>query len=358
MVKLNNNYFIKKNVSIRNALSFLNISPHKCLLVIDNKKKLLGTLTDGDIRKTILKNSNLEITIDKIYNKNPTKVYESQINLEQIKKILKINKFDIIPIVNNKGIVLDVFSWDQFFEITNNDSTYHNIDILIMAGGRGTRLAPFTNKFPKALMPIGGKPMISRILEKYYILGFNNFYISIFYQKSILKRMITKEFKNNHNLNIQFISEEKPLGTIGAVANININKYSNPLIVTNCDTIISHNLDDIINNHINNKADMTLVITDKSFLNSYGEVIINKKNVLLNLKEKPSFNFLVNVGFYIINNNVLRLIPKNQYFDATDLIHKAKLKKMKIMTHKISSNSWIEIGKMSELESFNRIIKN
>jgi len=357
MVKLNK-YFIKKNASIRNALSLLNISPHKCLLVIDNKKKLLGTITDGDIRKTILKNSNLEISIDKIYNKNPSKVYEDQINLQEIKKILKINKFDIIPIVNNKENVVDVFSWDRFFKITNNDSVYRNIDIVIMAGGRGKRLAPFTNKFPKALMPIGGKPMISRIIEKYYMLGFNNFYVSTFYQKNILKKTITKEFKDNNDLKIQFINEEKPLGTIGAVANININKYSSPLIITNCDTIISDNLDDIIINHLNNKADMTLVITKKTFVSPYGEVIINKRNALLNLKEKPSFNLLVNVGFYIVNKNVLRLIPKNKFFDATDLIFKAKLKKMKIMTHKIPSNSWIEIGKMSELDSFNQIIKN
>jgi dTDP-glucose pyrophosphorylase len=357
MKNLVNKYFIKKKASIRNALSFLNISPHKCLLVIDNKKKLLGTITDGDIRKTILKNPNLDRSIDEIYNKNPIKVYNSQIDKEEIKKILKINKFEIIPIVNDKEIVVDIFSWDQFFELTKNVSAYSNIDIVIMAGGRGTRLAPFTDKFPKALMPIGGKPMISRILEKYYMQGFSNFYISIFYQKTILKKMITKEF-NNNNLKIQFISEEKPLGTIGAVANMNIKNYSDPLIITNCDTIISHNIDDILNCHLKNKADMTLVITEKSFASSYGEVIINKQNALLNLKEKPLFNLLVNVGFYIVNKNVLRLIPKNKFFDATDLILKAKFKKMKIMTHKISSNSWIEIGKMSELDSLNQIIKN
>jgi len=358
MTILNKKYLIKKNASIKKALSLLNISPHRCLLVIDNNKKLLGTITDGDIRKSILKNSNLERPIITIYNNRPIKVYKDKINEHQIKKILKINKFEIIPIVNNNEILVGVYSWDQFFDITTAYSTANHLDIVIMAGGKGTRLAPLTSKFPKALMPVGGKPMISRIIEKYHMYGFNFFYISVHYQKRLLKSTILKQFKINKNLNFDFINEDKPSGTIGAIANINLNKFSDPLIVTNCDTIISDNIEDIVNKHIKDNHDMTMLITEKTFDNPYGEVIVNNKNFLLEVKEKPKLNFLVNVGFYIINKRTLKLIPKKKYFDATDLIKKAKSKNMKIMTHKISNNSWIEIGKMTELNELNQLIKN
>tara|TARA_B110000259_G_C14009863_1_gene399236 strand:+ start:1128 stop:2204 length:1077 start_codon:yes stop_codon:yes gene_type:complete len=358
MVNINNKYFIKKNATIRTALSFLNISPHKCLLVIDNIKKLLGTITDGDIRKSILKNPILDRPITEIYNKHPIKVYEHEINEQDIKKNFKINKFEIIPIVNIKEIVVGVYSWDHFFDIQNDQSTIHNLNIIIMAGGRGVRLAPFTNKLPKALMPIGDKPMIIRIIEKYHIYGFNSFYISTFYKKRILKSSLTNQFKDNRNLKINYINEDKPLGTIGAVANINFNKYSDPVIITNCDTIISDNIEKVVNTHIINKYDITLFITEKFFDNPYGEVIVDSKNFLKDIKEKPKLNFLINVGFYIISKKALKLIPKNKFFDATDLILKAKLKRMKIMTHKISSNNWIEIGKMNDLAAFNDTIKN
>jgi len=358
MLKINNKYFVKKNATIRAVLSLLNISPHQCLLVINNNKKLLGTITDGDIRKSILKNHNLDRSINEIYNKHPIKVYKHEINEQQIKKNFKINKFSIIPVVDIKEIVVGLYSWDYFFEIQKNQSSIHNLNIIIMAGGRGLRFAPFSNKFPKALMPIGDKPMINRIIEKYHIYGFNYFYISIFYQKRILKSSLNNYFKDNPNLQINYINEDRPLGTIGAVANINYNKYSDPVIITNCDTIISDNIEKVVNTHIINKYDITLFITEKFFENPYGEVIINNKKFLTGIKEKPKLNFLVNVGFYIISKKALKLIPKNKFFDATDLILKAKSKYMKVMTHEISSNNWIEIGKMKELEAFNDIIKN
>ena len=179
----NRKLFIKTNATIKKAMSLMNISPHKCLLVINNEKQLIGTITDGDIRKSILKDSNLDRSIVGIYNSNPIKVYEGKINHNEIKKILKVNKFDVIPIVDKKEKVKDVLSWDQYFKIDIGNKKLFNTDVIIMAGGRGKRLAPFTDKFPKALMLVGGKPMIIRILEKYYISGFKKFYVSTHYQK-------------------------------------------------------------------------------------------------------------------------------------------------------------------------------
>lgn len=350
-------YFIKKNSSIKTALSLLNVSPFKCLLVVNDHNKLLGTITDGDIRKSILRDLNLNRSIINIYNKKPVRINKDNIDINKIKKILQLNKFDLIPVVDDNKIVLDIFTWDQFFKVDQEETFTSNIDLIIMAGGRGKRLIPFTNKYPKALMPIGGIPMIIRILEKYYMAGFNNFYVSTFYQKNILKDVIKKKFMMQSSSNLSFIDEQKPLGTIGAVRKLNIKKISNNFIVTNCDTIIDANINLIIEKHVKSKADLTLILTKKNISIPYGQVKISKNNQLLNITEKPNSEILINAGFYIIKRELIKLIPKNKYFDATDLILKAKNKNKKIMTYTISDNNWIEIGRSNDLESLNKLIK-
>ena len=354
---LKQKYFIKKNSSIKTALSLLNVSPFKCLLVINENKKLLGTITDGDIRKSILLDPNLQRSISNIYNQKPSKIKKNKIDLNKIKKILQLNKFELIPVVNDKNIVIDIFTWDQFFKVDEVETLASKIDIIIMAGGRGKRLIPFTNKYPKALMPIGGIPMIIRILEKYYMAGFNNFYVSTFYQKNILKDIINKKFLMQSSSNLSFIDEQKPLGTIGAIRNLNIKKLSDNLIVTNCDTIIDTNINLLLDKHIQTKTDLTMIVTKKSILIPYGQVKVNKNNQLTDIVEKPTFEIIINVGFYILNKNLIKLIPKNKYFDATDFILKVKRNNNKVMTYSISENDWIEIGKTNDLESFNKLIK-
>ena len=353
----NKKLFIRTNATIKKAMSLMNISPHKCLLVINNEKQLIGTITDGDIRKSILKDSNLDKSIVDIYNSNPIKVYEGKINHNEIKKILKVNKFDVIPIVDKKEKVKDVLSWDQYFKIDIGNKKLFNTDVIIMAGGRGKRLAPFTDKFPKALMLVGGKPMITRILEKYYISGFKKFYVSTHYQKKILKTRIINDFLSLNSCELSFIDEKNPLGTIGAVRNINLKNLSDNIIVTNCDTIVSENLEKFLYKHIKSNSDITVLVTDKRFDIPYGEVKVNKKKELLDIFEKPKLSILINVGFYILKKKTIKLIPKNKYFDATDFILKAKKNNMKISTINISSNNWIEIGKTSELENFNKLIE-
>lgn len=300
MENINKKYFISRNSTIKTAMSLLNVSPHQCLLVVDNKKKLIGTITDGDIRKSILKDANLDRTINSIFNKRPIKVNINKINLNEIKRILKINMFELIPVVNNDNIVQRIYSWDQFFEIDLDETICSKTDLIIMAGGMGKRMAPFTNNFPKALIPVGGEPMIIRILEKYFHAGFRKFFISTNYKKSILKKAINNDFLNIHNSKLVFIDEAKPLGTIGAIKNINLNSISENIIVTNCDTIISENFDNIISNHIKLKSDITILTTNKKFDIPYGEIILDKNNNFINLNEKPILDFnITNSGALI-----------------------------------------------------------
>ena len=205
-------------------------------------------------------------------------------------------------------------------------------------------------------MLVGGKPMIIRILEKYYISGFKKFYVSTNYQKKILKTRIINDFLSLNSSELSFIDEKNPLGTIGSVRNINLKNLSDNIIVTNCDTIVSENLEKFLYKHIRSNSDITVLVTDKRFDIPYGEVKVNKKKELLDILEKPKLSILINVGFYILKKKTIKLIPKNKYFDATDFILKAK-NKMKISTINISINNLIEIGKTSELENFNKLIE-
>ena len=351
-----NKFFIKKNATIKLALTLLNITAHKCLLVVDKNKKLLGTISDGDIRKHILTNNNLDNKIKDIYNKNPIKIYVSDTNNEKIKKIFVKYTLDILPVVSNNNIVKDVFTWDQILDLSNNPVDQLDINVVIMAGGMGKRLIPYTNKFPKALIQLNGETMISRIINKFIYYGINNISISVNYKKEIIIKQLNKEYKNNKLINLSYIIESKPLGTIGALSLLNKKKLSENILITNCDTFLTIDYAEIINFHKKCNYDITVVTSNKIIEIPYGQVTTKNNNQIIAIKEKPSIPITLNAGLYIINKDLLNLIPKNKKFDATDFINKALNKKFKIGSYLVPLDNWIEIGKVEDLENFKQIL--
>ena len=338
--------FIQPNASIKDAFRQLDKSGKKCLIVANKKNKLLGTLTDGDVRKAILKGKFLKDNINGIYEKNPTLLKKGNYSPNEIKDLFLKKKVDVIPIVDSSKKVVDLIFLTEIFKKNKSNKHYKNFStaVVIMAGGKGTRLEPFTNVLPKPLVPINEKPVIEHIIERFIKNRFYNFFITLNYKSKILKAYF-QETKPKFKLS--FIDEPKPLGTAGGLSLLG-SKLKKPFIVTNCDTIIDVNFDDLINFHITNSNDVTLVVSSKEHIIPYGTCKLTKKGYLQKIIEKPKFDFFVNVGMYVLNPNLIKLIPKSKTFDMTDFIQLLKTKKKQIGVYPIDDGSWIDVGQWSE----------
>jgi NDP-sugar pyrophosphorylase family protein len=306
----------------------------------------LGTLSDGDVRKALLKGEFHKDKINKYYQKKPTFLKKENYSLIQAKNIFIRKRIDVIPIVENPKKVVDVVTFENIFK--NDKNNYrprsYSKTVIIMAGGKGTRLEPFTNVLPKPLVPINEKPIIELIIEKFVKNNVSNFFITSNYKSNILKAYF-QETKPKFKLS--FVDEPKPLGTAGGLSLLK-NKLKKPFIVTNCDTIININFDDLMHFHVLNKNEVTLVASSKEHTIPYGTCKLTKKGRLQKIIEKPKFDFFVNVGLYVLNPNLIKLIPKNKAYDMTDLIQLAKTKKKRVGVYPIDSDSWIDVGQWSE----------
>jgi dTDP-glucose pyrophosphorylase len=337
---------IKPNVNLKNALKQLSKTGEKCLVVVDKKNRLLGSLSDGDVRKAILKGKFHKDKINEFYQKRPTFLRKENYSLKQAKNLFLKKRIDVIPVVDKSKKIIDVLTFKNIFSKSKKSQHSQNFSktVVIMAGGKGTRLEPFTNILPKPLIPINEKPVIEHIIEKFVENKVSNFFITINYKSKILKAFFQEmrpEFK------LSFIDEPKPLGTAGGLSLL-VDKIKKPFLVTNCDTIININLDDLMHFHITNGNDITLVASSKEHIIPYGTCKINKKGNLQRLIEKPKFDFFVNVGLYVLNPKVIKLIPKNKTYNITNLIQSAKSKKKQIGIYPIDDESWIDVGQWSE----------
>jgi dTDP-glucose pyrophosphorylase len=340
------NLFIKPKSNRKNALKQMSEIGEKCLVVVDNKNKLLGTLSDGDVRKSILKGRFHKDKINEFYQKKSTFLRKDNYSMDQAKNIFLKKRIDVIPVVDESKKIIDVLTFENIFSKSKKSQYDHKFlkTVVIMAGGKGVRLEPFTNVLPKPLVPINEKPVIEHIIERFNKNKISNFFITLSYKSKILKAFfqeIKPEFK------LSFIDEPKPLGTAGGLSLL-AGKIKKPFLVTNCDTIINVNFDDLMSFHISNNNDITLVVSSKEYVIPYGTCKLTKTGYLKKIIEKPKLDFFVNVGLYVLNPNLIKLIPKNKKYNMTDLIRQAKRKKKQVGVYPIDEESWVDVGQWSE----------
>ena len=231
------------------------------------------------------------------------------------------------------------------FNITEEDK---KLDVVIMAGGLGSRLRPLTNIIPKPLIPLQDKTVIEKIIERFYEQGFEKFILSINYKSNIIKSFLKKL---RPKFNYEFIEEKKKLGTAGSLYFLK-NKKRKKYFIINCDTIIDIDYLKLLDFHKSNKNDLTLVVSAKKFLVPYGSCKMKKNGELLELEEKPEHHHLVNTGLYLINSQLFNYIKKSRYLDFDDFIKIIKRKKKKIGLFPISESSWSDVGKWDEYKKF------
>lgn len=328
---------VNKDLSIAEAMRILNTYASEILLVVDNKQ-LIGTITDGDIRRGILANLSLDRPIKEIMNHNPSYLYEGAIHDDYV-ELINSKAIEQIPILNANNEVIDLINIKDLFHQPAISSS-----AVLMAGGLGTRLMPLTENIPKPLLKINGKPILQIIIENLRDQGINSFWICVNYKSEMIKEY----FKDgsNFNVSIHYIEEAKQLGTIGALSLLDTNTITGPLIVMNGDLLTKVNFPNLIKYHNNNKSDLTVAVKEFYLQVPYG-VINAEEHIVKGIDEKPSFRFLVNAGIYCIEPYIIQYIPKNQYYDLNSLINNI-ISHKKIVSSYPVFEYWKDIGQMED----------
>jgi dTDP-glucose pyrophosphorylase len=322
--------------NVKDAVIKLNNSGLKILCVVNKNNKLLGTISDGDIRRSLLKNIKLTETVEKVLNKKPITIYEDK-DFLKVNEILNKNKISGIPVIDKNNKLKDLIT-------TLNNQSLKNI-IYIVAGGRGKRMMPLTEENPKPLLNYMGEPIIKKLINKIKEDNFKNIIISINY----LGHKIENYFKKGKKfgLNIKYIKENKELGTAGSFYELNKLKSNLPVLVTNADLVTNLKFRDILNFHNHNHADITMAIKKHEYQNPFG-VIGSKGIVLKKIVEKPIMNFNINAGVYVINKKLFKIIKKNEYFDIPEFINFYLKKKKKIIIFPLHED-WKDVQQPKDL---------
>ena len=298
-----------------------------------------GLFTLGDVQRAIINNIGLDKVVGSIIDRHKIYGYQSE-SEESIREKMRSIRAEVMPILGEKGDIIDIWFWDDIFnDQESNDRPKIDLPVVIMAGGKGTRLKPITNVIPKPMVPVGDKTIMEVIMDQFESIGCHKFYMSVNYKADMMKYYLSQL---EHQYDVEFFMEDKPLGTIGSVALLK-DKIKTPFFVSNCDSINEQDYRDV-----SNKNDMTIVTMVKSFKIPYGVIETGEDGLMIDLKEKPEQTYQVNTGVYILNPDVISEIPKGEFFHITHLMEKVKARGGRVGCFPVSEHSWRDMGEWKE----------
>ncbi len=339
-------HLIVSGTTIRQALIRLNdLAKDAILFVTDENNVLMGSLTDGDVRRGLIKGITIEDPVDDIIQSHPKFIRKGE---RDIKKIIKYREgnFKILPVVNDKEIVENVIN----FRISRS---YLPIDAVIMAGGEGRRLRPLTENTPKPLLKVGDKPIMEYNLDRLALYGIDDFWVSVKY----LGEKIEAYFGTgaHKNVSISYVYEDQPLGTIGGVSKITDFKHDF-ILLTNSDILTNMDYEHFFLDFIDQDADLSVVTIPYLVDIPYG-VLETSNGHVINLKEKPTYTYYSNGGIYLLKKSTLEYLPKNFFSNATDLMEKLISENKKVISYPLSGY-WLDIGKHEDYKKAQQDIKH
>lgn len=340
------NHLILTKTPIREALSQLTILGIDAIIfVIDKNEILLGSITDGDIRRGLLNGISIDEPIDTIIRQTPKFIEKGNYDLKDIIKFREQN-YRIIPVLDHNKRVINIINF-------RNLHSYLPLDAVIMAGGRGQRLSPLTDTIPKPLLKVGDKSIIQHNIDRLSFFGIDDYWISINYLGDMIKQQIG--FGTEKNIKINYVTEKKPLGTLGAISNINEFKHDH-ILVTNSDVLTNLDYEDFYLQFLNNNADMAVVTIPYEVKIPYA-VLETKNSNILSLKEKPTYTYYSNAGIYLIKRTLLKFIPEGVFYNTTDLIETLIANNKKVFSYPMFGY-WLDIGNPEDYLKANNDIKN
>lgn len=334
---------ILPSASMQDALKQMDNNDGKLLIVVkDDTFKSLVSI--GDIQRAILKEKSLNTPISEILRKEIKVAHTEDADIK-IKELMKNYRMEFIPIIDANNKVVDVYFWEDL--VDEKDHTVKKdvkIPVVIMAGGKGTRLQPITNIIPKPLIPLGEKPIVEWIINSFNKIGVQNFYLTVNYKKEMIKGYFDHIQKD---YDLQYFVEDKPLGTAGSLHLLK-KEIDSTFFVTNCDILIKDDYSEMLKYHRENGNELTAVCAVKHFEVPYGTMEFKENGVLTQLIEKPNFNMFINAGMYILEPHLLDEIPEDEFFHITTLMEKIMERSGKVGVFPVSEGSWMDIGQWDE----------
>ncbi|QOG03773.1 nucleotidyltransferase family protein [Flavobacterium sp. MDT1-60] len=345
-MRIYKDHLILSGSKIKQALlQFNELSQDAILFVVDNEDKLRGALTDGDVRRGLLKGFTIDSIIDEIIQDNPRYIIKGENNL---KKVIEYREgdFRIVPVVDENHKVVNVINFRKI-------RSYLPIDAVIMAGGRGQRLQPLTDSIPKPLLKVGGKAIMEHNLDRLALFGIDDYWVSVKYLGEQIEKYFGKGEKKN--VKIEYVWENEPLGTIGAVSQIT-NFEHDYILVTNSDLLTNIDYEQFFLEFIRQDADLA-VLTIPYQVNIPYAVLETNNGAVKSFKEKPTYTYYSNGGIYLIKKKMLSFIPKDTFFNATDLMEELINKNYKVISFPFSGY-WLDVGKHEDFEKAHIDIHN
>lgn len=330
--------------TIKQAIQKLNTTAEKILFVVNEENNLLGTVTDGDIRRGVINGLEFSANVQEIMHSEYTAISSDTPEIkERAKELMIKNKIEQIPILDNERVIIDVILWTDILGEKEQlkDRQLHKNHVVIMAGGKGSRLDPFTRILPKPLIPIGNKPVIELIMKRFYQHGFCKFIYTLNYKKEYLKIFLTE---NNFPYSIEWVEEDDFLGTAGSLSLLK-DKIKDTFFVTNCDSLLEIDFDDILKWHKEQNAAMTIVGCHNEIKIPFG-VLELTDGKLERILEKPVQDVIINTGIYVMEPHIISYIPECGQMDMNELIDLVS-KKEKITVYPIY-RGWFDIGQWEE----------
>lgn len=324
--------------TIQQAIYSLEISSVKIVLVVSEGNRLVGTLSDGDIRRAFLKGMKLDSVIDEVIHRNPLAV-PPEISRELVLQLMQINKIQQLPIVDKEGLVVGLHLWDNIIA----PKAVENM-MLIMAGGKGTRLRPHTENCPKPMLEVGGKPMLQHIIEKASNDGFQNFVISLHY----LGHMVEEHFGDGgkYGVRIDYLREDEPLGTAGCLSLLSKSPQL-PFIVTNGDVLTDIHYNEFLDFHNRHEASATMAVRQHELQNQFG-VVRTRGVEIEGFEEKPIYRSHVNAGIYVLEPRVLKHLERQQHCDMPTLFERIKQNAGRTIVYPMHE-PWLDVGRPEDL---------
>lgn len=333
-------YMIEPTYTVVDAIKKID-SNAKGIVYVCESDILCGTVTDGDVRRHILNEGSVNDNVTVIMNNNPLFCYTDE--LEMAYEKMHDKHIRSIPVLNEKKQIVDIIFAD---DVQEPDKCQLNIPVVIMAGGKGTRLYPYTQILPKPLIPIGEKTITEHIMTRFEEYGCKHFDMIVNYKKHFIKSY----FLDNENaVDVDFIEETEFLGTGGGLRLLE-GRFEGTFFMTNCDILIEEDYAKISEYHKKNKNVITMVCAEKNMVIPYGTVEVSEAGQAVALKEKPSLSFITNTGFYVIEPEFLSMIPENTFIHITDVIQNCIDTGKNVGVYKISEEKWLDMGQMEEME--------
>jgi len=327
-------HLIQNTSSIKEALIKLDaLAKDAILFIIDDLGKLQGSLTDGDVRRGLLNGVLINEIVTKILQTNPKFILKSNYDLQEIID-LRSENYKVFPVLDDDGIIINVVNFRLI-------KSYLPLDAVIMAGGKGTRLRPLTNDVPKPLLPVGNKTIMEHNVDRLTEFGIDDFWFSVNYLGEKIKDFFGSG--KEKNLSINYVWEDTPLGTIGAISKIDNLKHED-VLVTNSDILTNLDYEQFYLDFKRSNADLSIASIPYNVNIPYAVLEKDEDGTIRGFKEKPTYTYYSNGGIYLMKKAVLSLIPKNTFYNATDLIEKLLSLNKKVVSFSLDGY-WLDVGK-------------